>query len=304
LSSEFEAALAEYVSGVESVRDLVTYAVETGHRTRPVGTLLSCGAAGGHWRDALAGAVGVELLHKSSVIRDDIADGDTVRGGRPSFHAAHGLASAIVVSDVLWTGGVAVIAASTPSADESLRSTTEVLREMAVGQAEDVFPSALLNGASDRLTVAEQKTGSLSGFACRVGALAGGGTSEQVLALTNYGRKLGTAFQVLNDVRNLSGEETRNATGSDVRKHRDTVLSAFGREAEPSLNASRGRDLSSEEVERERERLLALGAAEFGERTASRLLDEARQQLSSLPRTTESAILASLAAGVLREHAF
>ena len=302
LAQGFEAALQTLLDETQSHRPLVAYAMRSGHRTRPVGCLLACGAVGGQWRDALPAALGVELLHKSSVIRDDIVDGDGMRSGQPSFHVAHGTSTALVVSDLLWTRGLGQIAsgARPPANDRCLRAATEVLQEMAAGQLEDVVPTAHRRGAWHRLLVDEQKTGSLSGLACRLGAIVGGGTPEHVSALTSYGRSIGTAFQVLNDVRNLAGDEKARSAASDVRKRRATVVSAYA--GEPVCRGTT--DLSDADVENTRRHLVAQGALEFGERLAARLLDEARGHLDRLPSTPESEILVSLTRGVLRTHAF
>ena len=159
--------------------------------------------------------------------------------------------------------------------------------------------------------VDERKTGSLSGLACRLGAIIGGGSPAEVTGLTRYGRKLGTAFQVLNDVRNLTGEETSRVTASDVRNGRDTVLSAHARQQGGALraplmlvsNGARGR-LGDAEVETFRTDLLTARATEFGEALYSQLLDEARAQLDVLTPSPATAILDALTRGVLREHAF
>jgi geranylgeranyl diphosphate synthase type I len=306
LTGGFETALLAFVAGLDSHRELVGYAVRSGHRTRPVGCLLACEAVGGDWCDALGAAVGIELLHKSSIIRDDIVDGDATRSGQPAFHAAHGVPSAVAVSDLLWTMGMAQIARGAPSAraHECLQAATDVLQEMAAGQLEDVVPSAHRRRAHDRLEIEEQKTGSLAGLACGLGAVLGGGTPQEIAALTDYGRKIGTAFQVLNDVRNLAGEEVARSAASDLRKRRDTVLSAYACEAGAHPGPRGTGDLNDAELEQARRELLSTGALEFGDRLAARLLDEARGYLEALPATPACVILASLTRGVLRDHAF
>lgn len=306
LTQGFEAALLDLVEGIEPHRDLIEYAVRSGHRTRPVGCLLACAAVGGDWQEALGAAAGVEFLHKSSVIRDDIADGDATRSGQAAVHAVYGIPTALGVSDWLWTMGLTQIAEEVPPAlsAECLRVATDVVQEMAAGQLEDIAPSKQRRGAQDRIEVEEQKTGSLAGLACRIGAMIGGGSSPEIAALTGFGRKLGTAFQVLNDMRNLSGEEAGRRAASDVRKRRATVLSAYAGELGAHAGPSRSGELDDAKVEQVRRDLLASGALQFGERLAARLLDEARADLEVLSATSASAVLDSLTRGVLRDHAF
>ncbi len=306
LTRGFELDLRTRVEKVDSHRELIEYAVHTGHRTRPVGCLLACSAVGGDWRDALQVAVGIEFLHKSSVIRDDIVDDDSMRSGQAAFHAVHGIPIAVAISDRLWTMGLRHIAEGSPPSlsAECVRAATDVVHEMAAGQLEDVAPSMHRRGAQERVEVEEQKTGSLAGLACGLGAAIGGGDSGEVTALTSFGRKIGTAFQVLNDMRNLAGEEDDRRAASDVRKRRVTVLSAYTQELRAPDDLPSSGDLSDAEVEQARQRLVASGALQFGDSLATRLLDEARACLDALPATHASAILDSLTRGVLRDHAF
>lgn len=308
LSLTFEEALTDLVKGLDSHTDLVHYAVRAGHRTRPVGCLLATSAVGGDWRAAINAALAVELIHKSSVIRDDIVDEDVARSGQPALHVAYGLPRAIAVSDLLWTLALQLV----PSSPIDLQRTCgDALYKMASGQLEDVAPSVHRQDLEQRRLVEEQKTGVLSELACRFGALIGGGSPLKVEALSKYGRNLGTAFQILNDVRNLRGEEGERRPASDIWNRRTTVLAAYAREAASpeqrvrldTLTDGSG-DLSADEVESLRETILAAGAAEFGERTASALMEEARGELAVLDGSTAKDVLVSLTQDALLTYAF
>lgn len=308
LNATFEEALAEFVRTLPSHRELVDYATRTGHRTRPVGCLLAADAVGGDWRDALDAAVAVELIHKSSVIRDDIADEDSVRSGQSAFHVEFGLPRAIAVSDLLWTVGLKQTLELPPPVAQSC---VRALAEMAAGQLEDVAPSPDRGGIEDRRLVEERKTGVLAELACRLGALIGGGGPTQVDALASYGRNLGTAFQIFNDVRNLRGEEPERSAASDLRKRRDTILSAYAREvceqgADDGLGGlARGHgDLPEDQVRPLQEAILSSGAADFGVHTAMELMEEARTELNSLHPSLARDILKSLTEDSLLSYAF
>jgi geranylgeranyl diphosphate synthase, type I len=308
LNATFEEALAEFVRTLPSHRDLVDYATRTGHRTRPVGCLLAADAVGGDWRSALDAALCVELIHKSSVIRDDIADEDSVRSGQPAFHVAYGVPRAITVSDLLWTLGLKQTLELPPAVT---RSCVEALAEMSAGQLEDVAPSLDRGSTEDRRLVEEQKTGVLAELACRLGALTGGGEPEQVAALARYGRNLGTAFQIFNDVRNLRGEEPERSAASDLRKRRDTILSAYAREAGEqgeadglgALPQDRS-DLPEDQVRSLQKTILSSGATDFGVQTAMELMEEARTQLNGLDASLARDILKSLTEEALLSYAF
>ncbi len=305
---EFETKLAKLVSQLPSHIELIDYALRTGHRTRPVGCLLSCAAVGSDWRKAIDAAIAIELVHKSSVVRDDIVDGDEMRSGQPALHAVFGTAAAIAASDLLWTLALRDIAAMGAAFTHPF---AEALHDMAAGQLEDVVPSANAETVDGRVLVEERKTGVLSQLACRVGAIVGSGQPHQVEALARYGHALGTAFQLLNDVRNLKGIETDRSAASDIRKRRDTVLSAYARATAASperglLDAIRNGsgDLSDEEVEVVREAIIASGAPRFGEEMAVRLLADARAELETLVPSAARDILESLTQDALLAYAF
>lgn len=311
MAAAFEEALASYVETLPSHQALVAYAVGRGHRTRPVGCLLACDAVGGDWRAALTCAVAVELIHKSSVIRDDIADGDEFRSGQPAVHARFGLGEAIAISDVLWSRALQEVSAVSPSASTglALRTVIDTLAEMTSGQLEDVAPSAQNLDLEGRLTVDERKTGALSRLACWLGAHVGGGSAKEARALASYGQKLGTAFQVLNDVRNLRGCEDSRAAASDLRRGRQTLLVAYARRVDPqtmSLLEELDADavVPSHHVAAAQQVIRDCGALEYGERLARRLLEQARQELIVLRPGTSRDILEALSKDALLAYAF
>ncbi|MGN6557702.1 MAG: polyprenyl synthetase family protein [Solirubrobacterales bacterium] len=313
LRADFEQALKVFIRSLSTHSELVEYATRTGHRTRPVGCLLACAAVEGDWRLAIDTAIGVELIHKSSVIRDDIVDGDEVRSGQSAPHIVYGLETAIAVSDYLWTAGLRQVAKqpSPLQADRCLHESATVLGEMAAGQLEDVSPTISLEDVEHRLAVEERKTGSLSELACRLGGIIGGGGPDQLEALGRYGRKLGTAFQILNDVRNLLGEETARSQASDIRNRRDTILTAYARgrsagETRALLEEARSgpEEMTAEEVQAVREVLLNAGAIKFGEEIAERMMAEARAELVALSPSRARDVFESLAREALLAYAF
>jgi len=304
-----EAALTLYAEGALGHNELLQYAIQSGHRTRPAGCLLACAATGGEWQAALDGAVAVELIHKSSNIRDDVADGDRARSGHPAFHVAYGLEAALGVSDVLWSSALKIVQ-RLPEAvrDTCLAATTSMLSEMAAAQLEDVCPSPQNGSVKDRLAVAEAKTGAISGLACRLGAILGGGDKTVCDALDHYGRNLGTAFQLLNDDRNLRGEEKLRVAGSDLQKGRDTVLTAYARACgaipDGEFPPQPPNDLTEEAASELRALVLASGAPEAAKRMAAELLTTARSHLTRLRPSLARNILESLTRDALVVYAF
>jgi geranylgeranyl pyrophosphate synthase len=296
----FEAVLTRVVEDIPGHAELLHQAVVGGHRTRPLACLLCCDAAGGRWQDALSSAACVELIHKSSVIRDDIADGDISRSGHVTLQARFGIPLALAVSDVLWAVGLELIGAELLAAAHQRLAVASIraLGEMARGQLEDLAPSRGQGSVAARLRVDEQKTGALTELACLVGAAIGGADERQQQAFASYGRKVGTAFQVINDVRNVEGVESDREPASDIRGGRDTVVTAHARAAGvlPATLPVVPRRLHSEEtVASLRTAALQGGSVEFCRTLAADLLGEARRALKVIQPTPARELMLGLA---------
>ncbi|MEL7655594.1 MAG: polyprenyl synthetase family protein [Bacillota bacterium] len=286
-------------------KQLVSCAIQGGHRTRPIATLLASEAVGGSWQDAIPLAMAIELAHKASVIRDDIADGDDHRSGRYTFHTVHGIPSAIAISDLLWSTSLTQLSQAperSPVREKCLPLFISTYHTMALGQVEDLHPDMITetNLLPDYLEINRRKTGSLAELAFRCGAIAGGGTKEHVGSLAHYGRNIGLAFQILNDVHNLTGRETKQGRNmaTDLRDGKCTALVAYAMNTAPSSVKdklkellSKGAQLSKKETQEMAEIMLSLGSHTYGESLATTLLDEGKSHLRELPSTVAREIL-------------
>jgi geranylgeranyl pyrophosphate synthase len=155
--------------------------------------------------DNLTLAASVELVHRASVIRDDVQDQDLVRRGESTLHASIGVPAALAVADVLLATG---LGAATCWSAEAGNILISAIQEMAIGQFMDICgPLQKFRDAPYEL--ARLKTGSLVGAAFSIGALSVGLPTREVDSMYVCGADLGTAFQLLNDVRNARGVEDR-----------------------------------------------------------------------------------------------
>ncbi|MGD9482750.1 polyprenyl synthetase family protein [Streptomyces sp. TRM70308] len=192
---------------------------------RPALVLLACRAVGGDARDALDAAVAVELVHNASLLHDDVIDGDPLRRGRPSLWAAKGLPAAILVGDALFFAAVQTLGEA-PHAAVTVPALLESVQTLIEGEYRDCVQEAAVGVREDDvLVVAAAKTGELLACACALGAVAGGAGPERVAALRAFGRHLGIAFQCVDDVLGIWGDE--RATGkpatSDVRARKTSL---------------------------------------------------------------------------------
>ncbi len=226
------------------------YSLEAGgKRVRPVLCLLAAEAVGGTDEQALPGALALEYIHTYSLIHDDLPamDDDDLRRGRPTNHKVFGEGHAILAGDALLTEAFGVLASS--NLDPSRRAEALVLlaqaagwRGMAGGQALDLEGEKLSSYDLDHLRLIHRlKTGALLRASLEIGAVLGGATPADRLALRAYGEAIGLAFQIQDDILDTTATERAmgKRTGKDAAKGKITYPSLLGLEgARQALNAA------------------------------------------------------------------
>jgi geranylgeranyl diphosphate synthase type II len=212
-----------------------------GKRLRPA---LAFAAAEGCGRDgdlALPVAAAVEMIHTYSLIHDDLPamDDDDLRRGRPTSHKVFGEALAILAGDALLTQAFEVLA-SAEAIDPARR--IEIVREIAAagganglvgGQVADLEGEGRELALPDLEFIHTRKTGALILASVRAGALAAGGDAGQIAALTEYARRVGLGFQIVDDLLDVEGDPaaTGKGTGRDSSHRKATFPAVFGVEA-------------------------------------------------------------------------
>ncbi len=212
---QVEQALASYLKREKSshsrVAEAVWYSVSAGgKRLRPILVLEVCAALGGAEEDALPAAVALECVHTFSLIHDDLPamDNDDLRRGNPTCHVKFGEANAILAGDWLLNYAYELLAGySDANLARSLTGTlTAGTSAMIIGQAADIEGEN--RGAEMELVqfIHEHKTAGLFEAACRLGALCGSSRMEDVERMGRFGRGLGLAFQIADDLLDATGE--------------------------------------------------------------------------------------------------
>jgi geranylgeranyl diphosphate synthase type I len=184
--------------------ELVKYTFRTGgKRLRPVLVLLACEGVGGKSEHALDAAVAMEFLHAASLIFDDLIDKHRLRRNLPTTQHAFADDKAISAGLFLASKGVQIL-----SEYKDPRITKMVgwgLVDLSKGEILDVITELAID-VDHYLTIADLKTGSLFSAAAGIGAVVGGGTPEEVDHLYNYGRAVGIAFQIKDDILDSPGD--------------------------------------------------------------------------------------------------
>jgi geranylgeranyl diphosphate synthase type I len=246
-----------------------------GKRVRPMLCLLACEGCGGNWRAAVPAAAAVELLHNFSLIHDDIEDGDRVRRGRPTVWALWGEARGINAGDAMF--GLAHVALlrlrEQGVADGTVLEALDLLvgTELALtgGQHLDiVFEDRDDVTADEYLVMIEDKTAALVACACQLGAVIAGADGAKRACLASFGRHLGLAFQMRDDILGVWGDPARTGKpcGSDLARRKKSLLVLHGTERSSELRELLAQDaLSEDDIGRARSLLEEVGSRRYME---------------------------------------
>ncbi|GAA2777783.1 family 2 encapsulin nanocompartment cargo protein polyprenyl transferase [Crossiella cryophila] len=198
-----------------------------GKAVRPALVLLSARGVGGAAENAVPAAVAVELVHNFSLVHDDVMDGDPVRRHRPTTWSVFGVPEAILVGDALLALACQVLARQGGRAGAlGVQWLSEYVLALCDGQSADLaFEKRDSVTLTECLTMVAGKTGALLGGACALGALAGGASPAQVVALRAFGEHVGLAFQLVDDLLGIWGapEVTGKSAGNDLRSKKKSL---------------------------------------------------------------------------------
>ena len=226
-----------------AVCDAMRYSIEGGgKRIRPVLLLESCRICGGDWADALDFACALEMIHTYSLVHDDLPcmDDDDMRRGKPACHIAFGEATAVLAGDALLTQAFAV-AANSEAAKKTPGRALEAIallaryagaEGMVGGQMIDLQSEGKTIGLSRLQTMDSLKTGALMRAACEIGAVLAGADDEKRTALVRYAEELGQAFQIVDDILDVTSDAGTlgKPVGSDAAQDKSTYVSLLGLE--------------------------------------------------------------------------
>jgi geranylgeranyl diphosphate synthase type II len=205
-----------------------------GKRLRPTMVLLAAEACGGELETALPAACAVEMVHAYSLVHDDLPamDDDDLRRGRPTCHVKFGEALAILAGDALLTLAFEVLAREVKPEALAGRCCLELARAAGAaalvgGQADDLAAEESGGDLNSLEAIHRRKTGAMFLVSLRLGGLCAGADSEQLAALDAYGKAIGLAFQIVDDLLDESGDEA--AVGKRLNKDADRGKLTFPR---------------------------------------------------------------------------
>jgi geranylgeranyl pyrophosphate synthase len=271
-----------------------------GKRLRPV-LVFVCAGSAESTELARAGAA-VELLHMATLVHDDVLDRAPMRRGRPTVFWSAGREAATATGDFLFSRAFAQLAATgSTTAVAALSDASSSLARGELMQREDAFAVEVSEERYfERCTL---KTGKLFEAACRLGAALGEPGEEAAGALGRFGDRVGLAFQVFDDVLDISGppDQTGKSRGTDLLDGTVTLPVIYAREQDPALREARPQ--SASEAEALCDRIAATGALDRARDRALGLVAEAKKILATLTlAANQRAALNLVADGVVERY--
>ncbi|WP_019135019.1 polyprenyl synthetase family protein [Cellulomonas massiliensis] len=209
-----------------------------GKRLRPLLTLLTAELGDGERREVIDAAVVVELTHLATLYHDDVMDSAPVRRGAPAAHEVWGNSVAILTGDLLFARASATVAGLGP---EAVRIQAGTFERLCLGQLhETVGPRDDEDHVEHYLRVLSDKTGSLIATSARLGAMFAGCPSSVVTLVTEFGEQIGIAFQLADDVLDLTSDGTLSGKtpGTDLRERVPTMPALLLRQRAASPGAT------------------------------------------------------------------
>ncbi|ASJ09965.1 serralysin [Thermococcus sp. P6] len=284
------------------------YPLAGGKRVRPFVVLRAAEAVGGDAEKALYPAAAVEFIHNYSLVHDDIMDMDEKRRGRPTVHKIWGVNMAILAGDLLFSKAFEAVARAEVGPGKKARILEVLVRtsnELCEGQAMDIeFETRSEVTVEEYLRMISGKTGALFDGSATIGGIVGTEREDYVQALSKWGRNVGIAFQIWDDVLDLVADEEKlgKPVGSDIRKGKKTLIvshffqraseedkaelmKVFGKYAGDAKDDALIHEDIREEVERAIELLRKYGSIDYAAEYARNLVKEANEALKVLPES-------------------
>jgi octaprenyl-diphosphate synthase len=298
--------LANRRPGVAAVVDHVRH--YRGKRLRPMLLLLTARACGrvvpAHH---VLGAV-VEMIHTATLVHDDVLDNATVRRRVPTVNAQWGVQTSVLLGDYLFTHAYHL--AATIGDARACRLIGAATDRVCEGELCQVLQRGNLElSEEDYFDIIDGKTAELTACCCHLGALYSGAAAELVASLERYGRRVGLAFQIADDLLDLLGDEASagKSLGTDVEQQKLTLPLIHALARGPQGLAARIQQLLATPGNHKRQALQPLlaeaDAFNYARRRAEELAAQARSDLACLPPSPCRAILEAITDRVVHRSA-
>jgi len=276
--------------------------VNGGKRLRPYMVIRSCQILKGKVSNAMPAASAVEMVHNFTLVHDDIMDNDEMRHGVPTVHKKFGMPIAILAGDVLFSKAFQVITDSKLSPNATIQLVSRLAKacvDVCEGQLLDVkmAEERKIPSQAEYITMIGKKTAALFDVSCAMGAICATNKVKDISNLSSFGRNLGIAFQITDDLIGVMGDSkiTKKPVGNDLREGKKSlpilmaIKSAKGNERKVILKAFGNSKISKNDLNKAVEVIRSLGIEENVRKQALKYAEKAEKSLRSYsgPAKTE-----------------
>ncbi len=276
-----------------------------GKRLRPILVLFSAKAVGGKFSKVYNASIAVELLHNFTLVHDDIMDNADKRRGRLTLHKKYDTNTAILVGDSLLSIAYELLLKDCNGETKTVMSAfNKSLIEVCEGQSMDKdFETLKSVSLDDYLVMIRKKTAAMAEMCCTIGALLGGGSKKEVSALAAYGKNIGIAFQIQDDLLDITGDEKElgKSIGGDLSEGKKTYLflkaleKSKGTDKEKLMNVIRKKGIHWNEVPEYKKLYEKLGVIDDAKKDINHYTSIALKKIKTLEKKKDQEIFTWLA---------
>lgn len=277
----------------------------SGKRLRPLLVLLSAKSVGGNFSDFYNAAIAVEMLHNFTLVHDDIMDNADLRRGNLTLHKKYNLNTAILTGDILAAVAYEYLLKDCRiNAKQAMHSFTNGLVEVCEGQSLDTeFESRKNVSILEYIHMIEKKTASLARMCCELGAYLADGSAQDIKALSDYGKYLGIAFQIQDDLLDITADKTEfgKMIGGDLMEGKKTFLfieaigKAKGEDKKQLSKLIENKGIRSNQVDKYKKLYEKLGVIEDAKTEIKNYTNKALKSIDGLSNKSEVEIFHWLA---------
>ena len=281
--------------------------IHGGKRLRPYMVIRSCQILGGKSSNAMHAASAVEMVHNFTLVHDDIMDNDEMRHGVPTVHKKFGMPIAILAGDVLFSKAFQIITNSKLSPNATTQLVSRLAKacvDVCEGQLLDVkmAEEKKIPTQSDYITMISKKTAALFDVSCAMGAICGTNKTKDISNLSSFGKNLGIAFQITDDLIGVMGDSkvTKKPVGNDLREGKKSlpilmaIKLAKGKEKKIILNAFGNSKVTKTDLNKAVEVIRAMGIEENVRKQALKYAEKAEKSLTKYSGSAKKELIALL----------
>lgn len=281
--------------------------VNGGKRLRPYMVIRSCQILKGKVSNAMPAASAVEMVHNFSLVHDDIMDNDEMRHGVPTVHKKFGMPIAILAGDVLFSKAFQIITDSklSPIATTQLVSRlAKACVDICEGQLLDVkmAEERRIPSQAEYITMIGKKTAALFDVSCAMGAICATNKVKDISNLSSFGRNLGIAFQITDDLIGVMGDPkiTKKPVGNDLREGKKSlpilmaIKSAKGSDKKIILKAFGNSKISRKDLNGAVDVIRSLGIEESVRKQALKHAEKAEKSLRNYSGSAKDELISLL----------